>query len=191
MRQTILTGSLVLALTAGLGLSACGGSPSLPTTSPSGTPTVSPTPTASPTPAADYSYARPLSVTVKPECDGPAQMIYEVRSDGVFRYYPGEYNPFSTDAPKELVQRQLSSSEQQQLDNLLEEADIAKQFESSKAVEPGGPQTAECRSVLEFTMLVNGQSRTFDANGRAYQHTQAYRDAIERVRVQLEAFKNS
>lgn len=187
---------LALMLTTAISLSACGapgGTPSPspnPTTSPSSSPSTSPTPTPSATPATSFDYDLPLISVAKPECQGEPQTVYEVRSDGTFRYYPGDFNPFTEEAPKQMLEKKLSAADLQKLDALLEEIDLAAKFASSTPVPEDGPQTLECRTVLDYTVQVNGQARSFDANSRKFSHTQAYKDAIERLRVQLEAFKN-
>ncbi|HEY9841989.1 MAG: hypothetical protein ACAI44_13230 [Candidatus Sericytochromatia bacterium] len=154
--------------------------------------------TAPPIPAPDpndpdpiilYDYDLPLTVMARPECQGTDQLIYEVSRDGTFRYYPGSYNPFSGKPPAQLQQRQLSPTELRDLDDRFELFDIAKAFEASKPVPPGSPQTTECRMVTEYSLQVNGHTQSFDANGRAYVHTQAYRNAIERLRLHLESLK--
>lgn len=185
---------LALILATAISLSACGapgGTPSPspnPTASPSGAPSTSPTPSA--TPATSFDYDLPLVSVAKPECQGDPQTVYEVRSDGTFRYYPGDFNPFTEEAPKQMLEKKLSAADLQKLDALLEEIDLAAKFASSTPVADDAPQTLECRTVLDYTVQTNGQARTFDANSRKYNHTQAYKDAIERLRVQLETFKN-
>lgn len=155
-----------------------------PTSSPTSGPTASPMPTASP--AASYSYTFPLTATARPECGGTEQLLYEVRSDRTFRYYPGDYNPFSDEPTQQLVQRQLSQLEFDQLKALIEQADLARKFENSTPVPEDAPHTDECRTVLEFALQVNGETRTYDANGRKYNHTQAYRDAADSLRQRLQ-----
>lgn len=146
--------------------------------------TVAPTPT--PTPAANYTYDLPLVGAARPECQGKDQVIYDVQADGTFKYYPGTYNPFGDEPVKPLQQRQLTATELQDLRTLVNEANLAKKFESSVPVPPGSPQTTECRTVLEFTLQVNGGAQTYDANGRRFTHSQEYRDAIERIRQRLQ-----
>ncbi len=182
--------SLGLILTATLALSACGapGTPG-PSPSPTVSPSSSPTPSPSVSPIPGNNYDLPLLSVAKPECQSPEQTLYEVRTDGTFRYYPGEYNPFDGSTPQQMVEKKLSADDLQKLDTLLEEIDLATKFAASTPVPSDAPQTAECRTVLEYTVQVNGQSRTYDANGRKFSHTQAYKDAMDRLRTQLEAFK--
>ena len=138
-----------------------------------------------------YNYDLPLTVMARPECQGTDQVLYDAHPDSTFRYYPGNYNPFSGEPPAMLERRQLSAGELRTLNQLLDDLDIARKFEASTPVPPGSPQTAECRTVLEYMLQVNGTTRTFDANGRAYVHTQAYRDALESLRLHLESLKSS
>lgn len=176
-----------LGLSSLLGLSACGGTPT-PTPTPTATPSSSPSPSPTPSPVS-YDYDLPLTAIAKPECEGKDQLLYDISASGRMRYYPGDYNPFGDGPTLSLQERQLSGTERQNLDALLEEIDIAKQFEASTPVPDDAPQTAECRTVLEYSLQVNGQTKTYDANGRKFSHTQAYRDALEKLRLRLEALK--
>lgn len=172
----LLSASLALAM----GLAGCGAGPAAPGTGPSSNPSAS-------APQGAYSYTLPLKVTAAPECGEAEQLIYEVQSNGTFRAYPGDYNPFGGEAPASLQERTLSASELQGIKDLMTQADIAQKFEASTPVPEDGPQTMECRTVKIYTLQVNNQEKAYDANGRKFSHTQAYRDALGQIEARLEA----
>ncbi|HEY9838899.1 MAG: hypothetical protein ACAI44_02915 [Candidatus Sericytochromatia bacterium] len=174
---------LAILISAGSSLSSCGTRTPRPLPSPSASASASP----STAPVAKYSYDMPLKVRAEPECEGASQLLYQVNPDGSFRYYPGDYNPFSEEATKTMQQRTLSDAELEDLKSLLKSIDLAKKFESSTKIPEDAPRTLECRTVTTYTLAVDGQDRTFDANGRVYQHTQAYRDAIAQLAQKLKA----
>ncbi|MGV3524937.1 MAG: hypothetical protein ACO1RX_11970 [Candidatus Sericytochromatia bacterium] len=173
---SLLSASLILVM----GLAGCGAGPAGPGANPS------PNPSASAPVAGAYSYALPLKVTAAPECGEAEQLMYEVQSNGSFRFYPGDYNPFAGEAAAPLQQRTLSATELQGLKDLLTQADVAKHFEASTPVPEDGPQTMECRTVKMYSLQVNSKEKTYDANGRAFSHTQAYRDALSQIESRLE-----
>lgn len=197
-----LAALVLLAIMSASSLSSCGlrtrpGSTPSPSpsasSSPSSNPVSSPSPGSSPTatpsaPASKYRYDLPLSVKAVPECGEAEQLLYQVQPGGRFRFYPGEYNPFGEGDPPAMQTRDLSESEQKVLEVIIAEADLAARFEASKPVPDDAPMTLECRTVRQLTLDVDGSPRTFDANGRKYEHTQAYRDAIGRIEQQLKLF---
>jgi hypothetical protein len=165
------------------------GTEPVPTSTPTATssPTASPTitPTSSPTPATQYSYDFPLKVTSDGECNLGSKTLYEVKTDGTFNYLTG------TNGSEKTETRKLSQDEINGLKNLLFELDIAKLAEKDTQIPPGSPQTTECRSVENYNMIVNGQNRTFDRNGRLASHTSDYTAALIRLKNKLDSLKSS
>lgn len=198
MHSPTLATLLSLCLTVSTGLAACGSrtpqpnpssspsSSSSPTSSPSTSPSSGGlTPTSAPVSPAKYKYDLPLSVRALPECDGQEQLLYQVSATGNLRYYPGEYNPSSGEAPLAMKSKQLSEAQYSTLRQLINQANIAEEFENSKKVPDDAPRTLECRTVMTYTLNVDGSDKTYDANGRSYEHTQAYRDGLERLQNYL------
>lgn len=176
----ILTLSLLLALMAGgspLGLVAC-------------TPHASQGPQGPQTQR--FSYSLPLRVTAAPECGEAEQLMYAVTADGSFSYLANDYNPFDPESsPPQLKRRQLSEAERDQIQALLRDANLARHFADATPVPEDAPQTMECRTVMQYALQVDGQTRSFDANGRKYQHSEAYHNAIQRLADALEALKSA
>lgn len=128
-----------------------------------------------------YTYSLPLKVINNGECDLPKNVVsHEIKEDGTYNYLT-DNNVMSS--------KKLSQSQINDLNNLLKEIDIAKLAEQNTAVEPGSPQTKECRTVENFVLRVNGTEKTFDRNSRELIHTQAYLDAINKLKTRLEDLK--
>jgi hypothetical protein len=130
-----------------------------------------------PAPSA-YTYALPLKVVGEGECDMGIHTHYEITADGKFSMSPPEGDGTST--------RTLSETERRQLLATLARIDIAKAAEADQAVPADAPQTEECRTVSKYTLQVNGQPRTFDANGRTLTHSEGYRQGLRELQQLLE-----
>jgi hypothetical protein len=166
---------------ASINLYAC----SPPVIEPIPTPTATAIPTASPTPATQYSYDFPLKITSDAECDLGNKTLYEVKTDGTYNYLSGEVDSEKTET------KILSQSDLNSLKSLLFEIDIAKLAEKDTPVPPGTGQTADCRSIINYTLMVNGANKTFDQNSRTKVHTSAYSTALERLKSKLDSLKGN
>ena len=133
---------------------------------------------ADPTQPSAYTYALPLKVVGEGECEMGAHTHYEITADGKFSVSPPGTDGIST--------RTLSETERRQLLAALARIDIAKAAEADIPVPADAPQTEECRTVSKYTLQVNGQARTFDANGRTLIHSEAYRQGLRELQQLLE-----
>jgi len=129
-------------------------------------------------------YALPLKLTQTGECDLPSQTVFEVGTDGNFRYLLEE-TPGTSAAPAAYKTRKLSEDEKSSLLKLLSQLDLVKQDLASKAIPDNAPQTEECRTVEQVVMQVNGQTRSFDRNGRKFTHSNEYLAAFEKLQKYL------
>lgn len=125
-----------------------------------------------------YTYALPLKVVGEGECDMGTHTHYEITADGKLSVSPPDSDGTST--------RTLSETERRQILATLARIDIAKAAEADKTVPADSPQTEECRTVSKYTLQVNGQPRTFDANGRTLTHSEGYRQGLRELQQLLE-----
>lgn len=137
-----------------------------------------------PQPAAG-SYSLPLRLTQELECDGGSQLIYEISAKGEFKFMGSE-----TPAKPVFITRQLSSADQDALDQVIEKADLAAQKLADKPVPDDAPQTLECRAVDTLTLHLKEADVSYDRNGRKFTHQQAYLDAFKAIRDKLDALKD-
>lgn len=144
-----------------------------------------PTPTSSP--AVTTSSALPLMASHYQECEKTTQTVYEVWPDGRFIFNP---DPTATvppgGVPEGLQTRHLSQDDLRAFNLLLTNLNLPKLFESSQPIPADTPQTEECRTILNYTLQVNGKPVTYDRNGRQYSHTSIYREALEKLAQQLQ-----
>ncbi|MGV3524923.1 MAG: hypothetical protein ACO1RX_11900 [Candidatus Sericytochromatia bacterium] len=145
----------------------------------------SPAPSAFPTAAPAASYALPLKVQAEGECGLPSYTRYEVLADGTFRYTLPQADLTENAAPP-TQSRSLSAAEKQALEQLLASADLAAKAAADTPVPDDAPQTMECRTVSIVSLEVSGQTRSFDANSRKLQHSEAYRQAMQQLLEKLE-----
>jgi len=122
----------------------------------------------------------PLKVEGVGECDMGNQMQYEVSASGAFSY---------TDEAGQQQSRQLSQSEQESLQQVLQATGLPQHFMDSEAIPADAPQTEECRTVQQMSLQVGNQMQTFDLNGRSHRHTEAYRQAFQQILAQLAQLK--
>lgn len=127
-------------------------------------------------------YALPLKLSMDQECDGSSQLIYEIKSDGSFRFLSSEGEAVKPT----FVTRKLILSDAQALDRLLEKEDLSRVLLQSKEVDADAPQTTECRSIETLTLDHDGEATQYDRNGRRYEYTEAYLDAWKNVRALLD-----
>lgn len=147
-----------------------------------------PTPDPSPTPAEQPTgiSALPLKVTGNGECDMGEQVLYEVLPAGLFRFQANPNAPVSpTGSQSGLQTRQLTRSELMGLEQLLAELNLEALRAESKPVPDDAPQTLECRTIKNFTLQVQNQAKTYDLNGRKFSHTEAYRNALNKLESHL------
>lgn len=137
-------------------------------------------------PMVKYRYETPLTLKAEGECGLPNYTRYEILADGTFRYAKTSPDPTQPDAPA-LTERKLSETERQALNAKLAELDLAAQAEADTKVPDDAPQTMECRTVNVLSLNVNGQSRSFDQNGRKLNHSEAYRQAFTQLLNHLES----
>jgi hypothetical protein len=149
-----------------------------PSTSPSATPSVNP----------NHTYALPLKVMSNGECQMGDQLRYEVLADGRFSFQADPTAPQQPgNTPEGLQVRLLSTTDLQDLNNLIQSIDLASQHANSKPIPEDAPQTLECRTVQNFSLQVSGKSETYDLNGRKFTHTEAYRNALTQLEQKLES----
>lgn len=149
-------------------------------------PSPSAVPSEAPSAAPVTSYALPLKVQAEGECGLPSYTRYEVLADGTFRYTLPQADITENTAPA-TQSRSLSAAEKQELQQLLNTADLAAKAQADTPVPDDAPQTMECRTVSIVSLEVAGQTRSFDANSRKLQHSDAYRQAMQQVLDKLEA----
>ncbi len=132
-------------------------------------------------PNESYIYSLSLRVTSSNECGDIASLgiTHEVKEDGTYMYKVD--NKTET---KILTQGQISD-----LINLLKVLDIARLAEADTVVPPGSPQTTECRTIETFIFKVQNTERIFDRNGRQFNHTKEYLDALNILKTRLEDLK--
>ena len=151
-------------------------------------PTPDPSPSASPSALPNANAALPLKVTGNGECDMGEQLLYEVLPAGIFRFQADPNAPVVPGGPQTGLQtRQLTSQELGELANLIAELNLEKLRAESKPVPDDAPQTLECRTVKNFTLMVQNQAKTYDLNGRKFVHTEAYRNALIKLDSHLKA----
>jgi len=154
---------------------------------PSGLVACTPSPSQQQNPQGSQSYALPLVVTAVPECGEAEQVLYRMEASGRFEYLPQAYNPFDSEAPSPVLQsKNLSSAQLEQTLALLQTLNLAQKFAESEPVPADAPQTMECRTVLHYQLQVNGSAKTYDANGRRYHHSEAYRQAMAELEQHLQ-----
>ena len=141
------------------------------------------------TPIASYVYSLPLKLDVKAVCQMGDYTRYEITAEGRFRY--AEAMPELDQAAPAFKERKLSELEQKGLLDLLTQLDLARKAVEDVPIPVDAPQTAECRSVNFLSLQVNGESRSFDQNGRTASHSQAYRDAFESLIQRLHTLQES
>lgn len=141
--------------------------------------------------ATSKKYALPIELNLKGECEMGEKVIYKVFADGKFEYTQQEtlLNDALTVDP--ILNRQLTESQQNELELLLQEVNISKLAEDSTSLAPDAPQTAECRVIENYILSVDGQRTIYDRNGRSKNHTEAYQKALDRIRAKLKSFKES
>ncbi len=127
----------------------------------------------------EYAFP-PLKLEVEGECDMGTRTVYEIEGLNQFTAYDAEGN--------KTVERMLTEAEQTELRQALEQADLNTRLEDSEAVPEDAPQTRECRMVDKLTLPVYGVPKTFDRNGRDYNHTEAYREGFVAIQTVLESF---
>jgi len=129
----------------------------------------------------DNSYGFPLKLTNINECADRLppedQFLFEVQPEGIFNFYESE-----TGIKKS---RKLADAERAELKDLIHQLDFARLAEKDQKVDPGLPQTTECRNIKKFFLNVNDQARTFDFNGRSYIHTTEYLNALKSLEEHL------
>jgi hypothetical protein len=144
-------------------------------------PMADPSPSASP-PQSNTNTALPLKVTGNGECDMGEQVLYEVLPAGLFRFLADPNAPVAPGGPQTGLQtRQLTSQELGELANLIAELNLEKLRAESKPVPDDAPQTLECRTLKNFSLMVQNQAKTYDLNGRKFVHTEAYRNALMKL----------
>lgn len=141
-------------------------------------------------PIAKYRYELPLTLKAEGECGLPNYTRYEILADGTFRYAKESPDPMQQNAPA-LTERKLTDTERSALNTLLADVDLAAKAEADTAVPDGAPTTMECRTVNVLNLNVNGQSRSFDQNGRKLNHSEAYRTAYTRLLDQLQSLQQA
>lgn len=158
---------------------------------PSVTPTVSPSVNPSPTssPVTTFKYELPVKFTLKAECsDGATKMLYEVKNN-VFSYNQN-INTYGTDTSDNIKSVNITSAQSEELRKMIEAADLANLAKADQPVDPNAPTTMECRTIIGVTMNVDGTAKTFERNDRAFIHSEAYRNAFDKLKDQFEEFKN-
>lgn len=145
-------------------------------------------PSSNPSSQPNASGAFPLKVTGNGECDMGEQLLYEVLPAGLFRFQADPNAPVTPGGPQTGLQtRQLTSSELGDLSQLVAELNLEALKADSKPVPDDGPQTLECRTVKNFSLMVQNQAKTYDLNGRKFVHTEAYRNALTKLDAHLKA----
>lgn len=128
-----------------------------------------------------YAYSFPLRISTANECSGNLgdRVLYEVNSDKNFTYIISENDLSRTNS------RKLTESEFTEVKTLLRDTDIATLSESDIKIDPNSPQTKECRTIENYSVIVNGASKTFDKNGRQFVHSNSYLDALTKIKNKL------
>lgn len=127
----------------------------------------------------EYAFP-PLKLEAEGECGMGVRTVYEIEGLNQFTAYDADGN--------KTVDRMLSEAEQTALRTALEQADLNTRLEDSEVVPEDAPQTRECRTVDKLTLPVYGVPKTFDRNGRDYNHTEAYREGFADIQAVLEGF---
>ncbi|MGE3728032.1 MAG: hypothetical protein AB7I41_20925 [Candidatus Sericytochromatia bacterium] len=143
-----------------------------------------PTPDPSPSPSVlpNGEGALPLKVTGNGECDMGEQLLYEVLPGGLFRFQAGSEAAVPPQGTTTGLQtRQLTAAEVNELHSLLAELNIETLRAASKPVPEDAPQTLECRTIKNFSWMVQNQAKTYDLNGRKFVHSEAYRNALNKL----------
>lgn len=128
-----------------------------------------------------YAYSFPLRITNSNECSASIsdRVLYQLDADKTFTYIMSE-NDLSR-----VTARKLSDSEFNSVKDLLKTNDIATLAEADTRVPPGTPQTKECRTIESTEIFVNGTSETYDKNGRQFVHSNAYQNALTKIKDKL------
>ncbi|PKL75645.1 MAG: hypothetical protein CVV27_14270 [Candidatus Melainabacteria bacterium HGW-Melainabacteria-1] len=127
-------------------------------------------------------YGLPLQVTAEMECGMGTYTRFEVSESGSFRY--AKTMPDFSEmplVPPAMAERKLSDQEFQGLLQVLDEADLSARAVGDVTVPDDAPQTLECRTIEAMQLRVGGQAHSFDRNGRKLQHTEAYRQAFDKI----------
>lgn len=127
----------------------------------------------------EYAFP-PLKLEVAGECGMGTRTVYEIEGLMQFKAYDAEGNL--------TTERMLTGEEQESLRQALDAADLNTRLEDSEPVPEDAPQTRECRMVDQLTLPVYGVPKTFDRNGREYNHTDAYRTGFSAIQTVLEGF---
>lgn len=153
---------------------------------------LTPSPSNTPSPGQRHVYTLPLSVNEDAECDGPTRLRYEINADGRFRYLSDESPELSpeTSSAATYQERQLSLSERNDLNLFLSKLNLAQLQKSDSPIPADAFQTDECRVIQSTEMGVDGQTHSFDYNGRKWDHSEAYRLAFAQLLDYLQALRN-
>ena len=130
---------------------------------------------------AKYIYSLPITISNMNECNANMsdRDLYDLKADRTFTYIISE-----NDLTKS-TSRKLTESEFNSFKDLLKTTDIATLAEADTSVAAGSPQTAECRTVENTQLFVNGTYKTYDKNSRKLNHTQAYIDALNKIKARF------
>lgn len=136
------------------------------------------------------TYDLPLKITLDMECNLGNKTLYEVNAKGLFSYSKNETESLPGDEDI-LKTEQLTDEQLKELKSLIQEINISALAEKDTPVLLNSGQTADCRGIENYSLMVNSSSKTFDYNGRNLNHTAAYLDGLERIKSRLKSLVKS
>lgn len=163
---------------------------------------VNPPPSSTPSPTATagtsnnqndkFTYDLPVKFTLRTECEPKATKIEYELVGNTFSYNlnTNTYGPNPDDISRNDIKTvTLTQSQIDELKKLVQDADLAKLAKDDQKVPPGTPQTMECRTIGAVTINVNNKDTLFERNDREYIHTEAYRNAYDKLKQGFDQFK--
>lgn len=164
---------------------------STPVSSVSPVPSASSSITPSPTPSPINQFIKynlPAKFVYRAECNNNEQkLIYEVK-DNIFSYNLNT-EIYGTDNKDDIKTVNITPEQSLELKKLIETADLANLSKDDVKVPDGTPMTMECRSILGFSVIIDGKEKLFERNDRNYTHSTKYMEAFDKLKTDFDLFK--
>ena len=133
------------------------------------------------------SYSLPFKLSIKGECQMPEYTRYEIDNTGTFSWALENVATFAPGNPP-MESRQLNSTEQQDLLELLNQKNLLPRMQAADKVSADAPQTEECRSIDVYHFQHSaGQTQIEGAQTRMFNYSEDILNDLSELQAQLKA----